>query len=297
MKLFPVVVAMILLYFPAISGARQQSIDIVFCNGPGTGSRREIISELSNRYPTRYVDCASTVPTETQLFVALSYADVVDILSNAHLASSPAVISNVYRDSISDIPAARHRSNMYTFFNDPDPRSQLLLSKAIFPHLPRFLLMYTQATRSIAVEYDHAALSLGVQLQLTEVSDEKGALRAIRDYQDADAIVLIPDKTLYNKDTLPNIIRASYQLNIPLVGFSAGLVRSGVLGTTYPSIDSRVEFISRVIDHYRKNQDNSRTVLDDHRHSLVINRKVARSLNITIVEDDILMNSIQGEGE
>jgi ABC-type uncharacterized transport system substrate-binding protein len=186
---------------------------------------------------------------------------------------------------------------MYTFFNDPDPRSQLLLSKAIFPHLPRFLLMYTQATRSIAVEYDHAALSLGVQLQLTEVSDEKGALRAIRDYQDADAIVLIPDKTLYNKDTLPNIIRASYQLNIPLVGFSAGLVRSGVLGTTYPSIDSRVEFISRVIDHYRKNQDNSRTVLDDHRHSLVINRKVARSLNITIVEDDILMNSIQGEGE
>jgi ABC-type uncharacterized transport system substrate-binding protein len=296
-NLFAACACTLLLPFSPIASAEERLVNVVFCDSPGSISRQEVISEISARFPATFVDCGSAVPTQSQIFVALSYSDAIDILSNDHLASSPIVISNVYRNSVSDVLAANEKGDIYTFFNDPDPRAQLLLSKAIFPDLPRLLLIYSYATHSIAVEYQQTASLLGLELHLAAVKDEKGVLKTIQDYRDVDAIILIPDKHLYNKMTLPNIIRSSYQSNIPLIGFSPGLVQSGILGTTYPSIQARIDFVDTIVDHYVQNHDKSNTPLDGHSHGLSINRRVARSLGMEIAEDGVLIGSIQEREE
>lgn len=295
-RLFTVIAGGVLLFLSAVSSAEERVVDVVFCDGPGRAARQEVISNISERYPVTFVDCGSVLPTQSQVFVALSYSDATNLLSNKYLASSPIIISNVYRASVSDMLAANEKVDIYTFFNDPDPRAQLLLSKAVFPALPRLLLIHSYSTHSIAVEYQHSASQLGLELQLATVKDEKGVLKAIQDYRDIDAILLIPDKNLYNKMTLPNIIRSSYQLNVPLIGFSPALVQSGVLGTTYPSHQARVDFVSAVVDHYIENHDDSNTPLDGHSHGLSINRRVARSLGMDIATDGVLISSIE-EGE
>lgn len=277
--------------------AQERAVGILFCDTPGSRSRQDITADISQEFPSRFIDCSSFVPDPSHIFVALSYSDATAILSNPHSLSSPIIVTNVYRDAVSDLMAANERGDIYTLFNDPNPRYQLRLAKAIFKKNPRLLLIHSYATHSIAAEYKEAAISLGIELQIALALDEKGVLSTIQKHQDVDAIVLIPDKRLYNKMTLPNIINTSYRINIPLIGFSPALVKSGIVATTYPSIHLRSSFISTAIDHYIRGHDKPNIPLDENIHSISINRRVAQSLSMDVAEDQVLIDSIQPQKE
>ena len=71
-RLFTVIAGGVLLFLSAVSSAEERVVDVVFCDGPGRAARQEVISNISERYPVTFVDCGSVLPTQSQVFVALS---------------------------------------------------------------------------------------------------------------------------------------------------------------------------------------------------------------------------------
>lgn len=265
----------------------------MFCNSKGGLDREEIMSNLASQYTTRRVDCDSVRPAENQIFVALSFADVASMSSNTQLSFSPTIITNVFQDTLSDVAPPENLRGSYTFFIDPDPRQQLLLSKAILANRPSLLLIYTEATKAIAGNYEAIARSLNIDLRAISVSSEKGTLKSIIKNRDVDGVILIPDKRIYNKATLPSIMRTTYQLDLPLIGFSPVIVKSGALATTFPSLRSQTDYISSIVDEFSKSEGEPLPVTKSGSHSLAVNRIVARSLNLNIAEESILIDNIQ----
>lgn len=278
------------------SNAASKATEISVCDGTGDNNRELIIAELTKRYPTTAIDCATAALGERHILVGLSLEDVIDISANSSMSDAVIVLSNVYQDSVAGVFESERFQKAYTFFKDPNPRQQLLLSKAILSDQPSLLLLHTNATTNIAERYVELSPSLGVDIRPVLAANEREALRAVLDNRDADGILLIPDKTIYNTITLPNIMRTSYQLGIPLIGFSPELVNSGVLATTFPSLQSVLDFIISVIDGHTLGgvQPHKSSAVA---HSLAVNRIVARSLNLHIPTKGLLIRSIQRGGQ
>lgn len=50
---------------------------------------------------------------------------------------------------------------------------------------------------------------------------------------EADALIAVPDASVFNAATIPNILIATYRLQLPVFGFSAAYVRAGALAAVY----------------------------------------------------------------
>jgi putative ABC transport system substrate-binding protein len=66
------------------------------------------------------------------------------------------------------------------------------------------------------------------------VTDEADLLPALkRLLPNSDALLAVPDATIYNRSNIATILLTSYRAKVPLFGFSASYVRAGALAAVY----------------------------------------------------------------
>jgi ABC-type uncharacterized transport system substrate-binding protein len=75
----------------------------------------------------------------------------------------------------------------------------------------------------------------GFTLEVAECSRPEELVKAFLSLKGkADSVVLLPDSSLYNTTTVRPLIQASLESRLPIVGFSASLVRAGAALGIYP---------------------------------------------------------------
>ena len=96
------------------------------------------------------------------------------------------------------------------------------------------VLFDPQKTQGLKDQLEQDAKRLGLTLVAQEVHSEQevsGAQKYIEDT--VDAVYLLPDSTVLTEHTLDFLISSTMKANIPLIGFSAGLVQSGAVTGVY----------------------------------------------------------------
>jgi hypothetical protein len=113
---------------------------------------------------------------------------------------------------------------------------QIELLRLALPQAKRLGLLWGPDFQAFAVAVEAAAKSRG--LAFTGVRAEPGAplypsLRRV--LEDADVLLAVPDRQIYNSTSIQNILLASFRARVPMLAFSPAYVRAGALLALYSS--------------------------------------------------------------
>jgi putative tryptophan/tyrosine transport system substrate-binding protein len=99
---------------------------------------------------------------------------------------------------------------------------------------------------------------------------------------ETQAILAIPDPSIYNRDTIVRIMLTTYRSGTPLIGYSESMNRAGALMSVFASPEMLGEEAGRMIA--TAFQEGRWRPVRHHteRHTVVINQQVARSLGIRV---------------
>ncbi len=96
------------------------------------------------------------------------------------------------------------------------------------------VLFDPEKTQELRDRLEQDAERLGLTLVSQEVHSEQEVSGAQKYLEDTvDAMYLLPDSTVLTEHTLDFLISSTMEANIPLIGFSAGLVQSGAVTGVY----------------------------------------------------------------
>lgn len=107
----------------------------------------------------------------------------------------------------------------------------------------------------------------------------------------SDVLLVIPDNGIYSSNTIRNILLQSYRQDVPLVGYSQALVKSGALCAAYSSPEQIATQTSVMVSQFFKNET---LPIPQHPQffSIAVNSDVAKSMGISIPSAESLKNRI-----
>lgn len=164
-------------------------------------------------------------------------------------------------------------------------KNQFALIQRLVPGLKRIGVLFDPTKTKHTVQQAQALASKqGLQLLARPVSspqDVPDMLRAL--LPNIDVLWLIPDSTVLTEDSLDFLLSTTLEARIPILGFSSGLVRSGVLAGLYINYTKVGEQVAGLAEKLLKGESIPQgTLLPPDHVSLAINRQIAQYLGITV---------------
>lgn len=162
---------------------------------------------------------------------------------------------------------------------------QLNTIRTVLPSLKRLGVLYDpEKTGALVEAARHQAKSMGVELIARQVRAEKDVPNTLRMLLlQVDALWLIPDSTVVTEATLKFVMSTALDSNLPVIGFSPELVRSGALlgmSVSYEDVGRQAGLLAKKILN-----DQASPFPDTYfseRLRLSLNLKAAKFLGITI---------------
>lgn len=115
-------------------------------------------------------------------------------------------------------------------------RRQLAFARFILPQHRRLgVLLGKQSTipRELLLT---RAKQWGFELHVKEIESPKQIGKQLHALKGKiDVLLALPDRSIYNRNTLATILLTTYRDRIPVIGFSAGVVKAGAIGGIYSS--------------------------------------------------------------
>lgn len=120
----------------------------------------------------------------------------------------------------------------------------------------------------------------GIRIIREEINSDIHATIKSLARNEADAIVALHNKAVYNRRTARNILISSYHFNIPVIGYSSAFVKAGSLIGIY----SKPESLADETYNYIINPENCKNgrVIHPETYTIEFNPQVAKSLGINI---------------
>lgn len=180
-------------------------------------------------------------------------------------------------------------------FVDQPIEQQLRLTRALLPNARRLGALLGPTSLQRAEEIRESANRLGFDIRMETVTDEQAigiALRRIA--AEVDALLAVPDPLVFQRSTISNILLASYRHELPVIGYSEGLVRAGATAAVFADIEQLAETAARKTLAYYESRvlEPSCFALD---FSVSLNREVLRSLRLPVPSERALKQTLARE--
>jgi len=132
------------------------------------------------------------------------------------------------------------------------------------------------------------------QYQLGDDNTVKRLLPTVRQLvTENDALLMLPDKNIYNRDTLKGILLTTYRSRTPVISYSPGHVASGALAAIYSSPVNIGQQLAGLINlHHKDKLKIKDKIAYGEYYSIAINHRVAHSLGLDIPNEDKLRKLI-----
>ena len=162
---------------------------------------------------------------------------------------------------------------------------QFSAMRSVLPSLKRIGVLYDpEKTGRLVDEARLLAKSMGLELVAKQVGTEKelpAALRAL--LSQVEALWLVPDSTVLTEDSLKFVLGTALDFNVPVIGFSSELVRSGALvglSVHYEDVGRQAGLMAKKI--LTDQSSPFATTFPPDRLRLALNLKTAKFLGITV---------------
>jgi ABC-type uncharacterized transport system substrate-binding protein len=174
------------------------------------------------------------------------------------------------------------------FIDQPLAR-QFDLLKAALPERHRIGTILGPTSRLTSAELQATASARGMTLasaQIDEASALYGALQGV--VADNDVLLLQPDPVAVNPDTVYGLFLASYRAQLPVVGFSEGLLNAGALLSLYSTALQQGRQAAEIARDALAHGGALPTPQYPKYFTVKVNASVARSLGLRVPNGDAL---------
>lgn len=185
--------------------------------------------------------------------------------------------------------AARRVSAVYA---EAAPSQQMALIHKLYGRRVVVGVLLGQATAYLEPTLRYAAESAKLDV-LVAHHTEGSTSRSLLQLSAADVLLTVPDREIYNANSLREVLEASYRRAMPMIGYSTGMVNAGALACAYASVDDVIGHASGLIDAMNTGLLPEPGFCRFWR--VAVNDRVARSLNLSI-DDGVRHLGIQPPG-
>jgi ABC-type uncharacterized transport system substrate-binding protein len=174
------------------------------------------------------------------------------------------------------------------------PAERLLdLVREVHPEAQSVGVLLGPAAAARQVELADAAGRLSIDLQTERIAageDVGSKLRLLA--ARVDALLALPDRAVYNRNTVYPILLTTYSAGVPVIGFSSAMVKAGAAAGLFMSPRNAGEAIALAIQAYRF--DGTLAVDESLApYSVAINDDVIRSLRLPTVRASELLQNLK----
>ncbi|MFM9834908.1 MAG: ABC transporter substrate-binding protein [Methylophilaceae bacterium] len=170
---------------------------------------------------------------------------------------------------------------------------QLSLIKTILPDSKKLGVLLGKTSAKYTEYLTEEASEVGLSLDVENVSVESELIpKLIKSLDANDALLAIPDPQIYNRETAEPILLTSYRHQKPVIGYSQSYVRAGALAAVYSSNKQLAKQAAEIA----VSSQQAPTILPPPQapkyFSILVNRQVARSLNIALTDDEAIYSAM-----
>jgi putative ABC transport system substrate-binding protein len=165
------------------------------------------------------------------------------------------------------------------------PAKQFERFREVAPRVKRIGVIHSQAVTAIVAEASAAAGKLGLRIVARSIASPREVAEAFSELSgQIDALWLLPDSKVMNKEVFNYLLRTSLDANIALFGFIDGLTQAGALASIspdYQDIGARAaDLVAQTVEHGRSGVPPKMY----SRGALSVNLKTAQRLGIGVDE-------------
>ncbi len=170
---------------------------------------------------------------------------------------------------------------------------QMSLIKTILPDSKKLGVLLGRTSAQYAEYLMEEAEEVGFSLDVDSVDSVSDIIPKLIKTLDAnDAILAIPDPLIYNRETAEPILLTSYRHHKPVFGYSQSYVRAGALAAVYSSNKQLAKQTAEIALAAQQAPSLLPPPQAPKYFSIIVNRQVARSLNIKLLDEDVIYNKM-----
>ena len=248
---------------------------------------REIVEALRGAYPAIVLvhDPAALSKRSDGINILIGAAAVDAVGSRELPGVSIALFTS--RESL-EITGFLTRGRTTAIYADPQPAAQFRLIRNLFRRAVRVGIIMGEHSERLHDLYRDAAVNADVEPVFERASVSNGITTPLNRFRNVSVLLAVPDSAIWTGGNLRVLLESSYRRNIPLIGFSSGMVSAGSLATSYSSLDDVIAQLREVVTSVLAGRMPPPQYPRYWR--VIVNENVARSMSIPL-EDDVRMLS------
>jgi ABC-type uncharacterized transport system substrate-binding protein len=249
-------------------------------------------AEAARQSPPLKLSEASTLPSETDLIVAVGSKSLALALNSHTPVLSTLVSKSSFDKLLHDAPSSRDKNSVSALYLDQPVKRHLALIAVVLPEVKKIGLLFSAPSADI-VNLQKAVADSRFSLLEQMLSSDDSLYRDLHSLLARSEVLLaIPDVRIYNPTSIRNILLETYRSSIPVIGFSPSYVKAGALCAVFSTPEQMAKQAALLSKKFAETG-----ALPAAQHpkefEVMVNRQVANSLNIQIKEDLILLNKIK----
>ena len=186
------------------------------------------------------------------------------------------------------------RKTVSAIFSDPDPRFQIKLAEILYQRKVEIGVLLSDSTEYLRDEVKEAASLNNMSLVIENITDNDQINKALSRMSSMEVLLALPDQTIYNPNSIRNILLSTYRNNQSVIGFSKGMVKAGALATVSAGVIEIVEETVAWIREFDIKQEIPKPSFSST-FDVEINKYVARSLEVKSSEKDQILKALRGK--
>jgi putative tryptophan/tyrosine transport system substrate-binding protein len=169
-------------------------------------------------------------------------------------------------------------------------RNQLVAFRAVNPKAARIGVVYSADTLTRQLDDARkAASALHLELVLRQVPSMQAVPQAVRELlggkEAVDALWIPTDPVVLADETRRFVMQAAVQAGKPVYGSSSAMVKEGALVSNSPELASIGQSVGELVNRIARGEKAGRLAVVVPRSEVVINKKIAEQLGLTIPEE------------
>lgn len=253
----------------------------------------------SKKWSVHFLDVDAT-PRPNGLVVAIGVRAMQYALSTQSDDPLLAVLvpATTFKKMISQNTGNGRRQISALYLDQPFSR-QLRLIRTAMPRTRRIGVLVSPETAEQSTELRKASQLAGLDIDIRIVRNQEQLFSGLDTLAaNVDALLLLPDSTVVNRNILKILFIKAYRKRLPIVAYSSGLVQAGaLLGLHATPAQIGAEAAAWLGEMPLDNGNKLAAPRYPKSFSVVVNQSVARSLELPISSGEVLAQKLGNEDE
>lgn len=239
------------------------------------------------------VNSGQQLPQKSSLIITVGMKAANEVGgSNATAVLNVMIPRSGHKKLLQDFPKRENSHHFSSIYLDQPIDRQLRLVVAAFPDRHSLGVLFAAPASEGIEELKLKSAEYGFSLYASEVSANISLFQEIQELlKHSDVFLSLPSPTIFNSSTLRNILVSTYQAGVPMVGFSSSLVKAGAMCAVFSSPAQIANQASAAILSFGVTGILPAAQYPKF-YDVVVNERVAQSMNITIQSAEELKASM-----